>query len=86
MFTMMNNARLGVGVQGIGAAEGALQHALSFAAERKQGKAALTGAIIDHADVRRMLTTMKAEVFAARSIALANAVALDMANTSADAA
>lgn len=84
MFTMMNNARLGVGVQGIGAAEGALQHALSFAAERKQGKAALTGAIIDHADVRRMLTTMKAEVFAARSIALANAVALDMANTSAD--
>ena len=82
MFTMMNNARLGVGVQGIGSAEGALQHALAYAQERKQGRSAVEGGmgtIIDHADVRRMLATMKAETFAARSIALANAVAIDMA-------
>ncbi|MEM6635872.1 MAG: acyl-CoA dehydrogenase [Pseudomonadota bacterium] len=83
MFTMMNNARVGVGVQGIGVAEGAFQHALAYALERKQGRspmAAGSGAIIDHADVRRMLTTMKADIFAARAIALANAVALDMAS------
>ncbi|WP_288938332.1 acyl-CoA dehydrogenase [uncultured Roseovarius sp.] len=81
MFTMMNNARLGVGGQGIGAAEGALQHALAYAQERKQGRSPVengTGTIIDHADVRRMLTTMKAETYAARSIALACAVAIDM--------
>ena len=81
MFTMMNNARLGVGGQGIGAAEGAYQHALSYALERKQGSAPIengTGTIVDHADVRRMLTTMKSEVFAARAIALSCAVAIDM--------
>ena len=81
MFTMMNNARLGVGGQGIGAAEGALQHALAYAQERRQGRSPVengTGTIIDHADVRRMLTTMKAETYAARSIALACAVAIDM--------
>ena len=81
MFTMMNNARLGVGGQGIGAAEGAYQHALYYAQERKQGKSPLadgTGTILDHADVRRMLSTMRAEVFAARAIALMNAVAIDM--------
>ena len=80
MFTMMNNARLGVGVQGIGVAEGAFQHALSYAIDRKQGKAGGTGAIVEHADVRRMLTTMKAEIYAARAIALANAVAIDMSH------
>lgn len=81
MFTMMNNARLGVGVQGISVAEGAYQHALAYAMERKQGKTPVagSGAIIDHADVRRMLATMKAEVFSARAIALACAVAIDMA-------
>ncbi|WP_370284089.1 acyl-CoA dehydrogenase [Pseudooceanicola sp.] len=80
MFTMMNNARLGVGVQGIGAADGAYQHALAYALDRKQGKTPVegTGTIVDHADVRRMLLTMKADLFAARSIALACAVALDM--------
>ncbi len=81
MFTMMNNARLGVGGQGIGAAEGAYQHALAYALERKQGRSLVeggTGTIADHADVRRMLTTMKADIFAARSIALACAVAIDM--------
>ncbi len=73
MFTMMNNARLAVGVQGIGIAEGAYQKALEYAQERVQ-----FAPIIEHADVRRMLAEMKAEVFAARSIALACAVALDM--------
>ncbi|MDA7424970.1 acyl-CoA dehydrogenase [Thalassococcus lentus] len=78
MFTMMNNARLGVGVQGLGVAEGAYQHALAYAMDRKQGRSE-TGTIIGHADVRRMLAGMKADIFVARSIALANAVAIDMA-------
>jgi acyl-CoA dehydrogenase len=87
MFTMMNNARLGVGGQGIGGAEGAYQHALAYAKERKQGKSTIenaTGTILDHADVRRMLSTMKADIFAARAIALSNAVAIDMANATGD--
>ena len=82
MFTMMNNARLGVGGQGVGVAEGAYQHALAYAQERKQGRPAegSSGSIADHADVRRMLMTMKADVFAARSILLAYAVAIVMQN------
>ena len=87
MFTMMNNARLGVGGQGIGAAEGAYQHALSYARERKQGCSTIadaSGTILDHADVRRMLLTMKADIFAARAIALANAVAIDLSSATAD--
>jgi len=81
MFTMMNNARLGVGMQGIAVAEGAYQHALAYAMDRKQGQTPVagSGSIIDHADVRRMLATMKAEIFSARAIALACAVAIDMA-------
>ncbi len=81
MFTMMNNARLGVGGQGIGIAEAAYQTALAYAGERKQGRTPVgegTGTIIDHADVRRMLLTMKADIFAARSIALSCAIAIDM--------
>ena len=81
MFTMMNNARLGVGGQGIGVAEGAYQQALAYAQDRRQGRSPIeggTGSILDHADVRRMLLGMKADVFAARSIALACAVAIDM--------
>ena len=86
MFTMMNNARLGVGVQGLGAAEGAYQHALSYALERKQGRTPLgDGTIVDHADVRRMLLTMKSEIHAARAITLACGVAIDMANATAQA-
>ncbi|WP_193140765.1 MULTISPECIES: acyl-CoA dehydrogenase [unclassified Meridianimarinicoccus] len=79
MFTMMNNARLNVGAQGVGTAEGAYQHALAYALERKQGRTP-TGhpTIVDHADVRRMLTAMKADIFAARAIELACAVAIDM--------
>lgn len=80
MFTMMNNARLGVGVQGISVAEAAYQHALAYAMDRKQGRTPNgVGTIVDHADVRRMLATMKAEVFSARAIALSCAVAIDMA-------
>ena len=79
MFTMMNNARLGVGCQGIGAAEGAMQHAMTYARGRVQGKVGGTGTIVEHADVSRMLATMQAEVFAARAIALSCAVAIDMA-------
>ena len=87
MFTMMNNARLGVGGQGIGVAEGAYQHALRFASERKQGKAPVaqgTGTILDPADVRRMLMTMKAEIFAARAIALDCGAAIDMSTATGD--
>ena len=87
MFTMMNNARLAVGMQGVGVAEGAYQHALSYAMERKQGRSMVsdgTGTIIDHADVRRMLAQMKAEIFAARSIGVACAVAIDMATATGD--
>lgn len=81
MFTMMNNARLSVAAQGVGVAEAALQHALAYAMDRKQGATPVPGggAIIDHADVRRMLAMMRAEIFAARSIALSCAVAIDMA-------
>ena len=83
MFTMMNNARLGVGGQGIGVAEGAFQHAMAYAMGRAQGNSPIengAGTIVDHADVRRMLTTMKADIYAARALALENAVAIDMAN------
>lgn len=84
MFTMMNNARLGVGVQGLSVAEAAYQHALAFAVDRKQGRSPIengTGTIIDHADVRRMLMEMKSEIFAARAMALDLAVSLDLAKT-----
>ena len=86
MFTMMNNARLGVATQGIGVAEAAYQHALAYALDRKQGKAGGTGTIAEHADVRRMLASMKADIFTARAISLANAVAIDMSNATGDAA
>ncbi|TDE39773.1 acyl-CoA dehydrogenase [Antarcticimicrobium sediminis] len=84
MFTMMNNARLGVGGQGVGAAEGAYQHALAYALERKQGKTP-SGTIVDHADVRRMLLEMDADLFASRAILLACAVAIDMQSATGEA-
>ncbi len=87
MFTMMNNARLGVGVQGIGVAEAAFQHALEHAEGRRQGRSPIedgSGAITDHADVRRMLATMKSETFAARAIALSCALATDMGRATGD--
>ncbi|MBD1205251.1 MAG: acyl-CoA dehydrogenase [Rhodobacteraceae bacterium] len=80
MFTMMNNARLGVAVQGVGVAEAAFQHALAYAEGRVQGRTPTgRGPITDHADVRRMLAGMRAQVFSARAIALSCAVAIDMA-------
>ncbi|SFL47666.1 acyl-CoA dehydrogenase [Shimia aestuarii] len=87
MFTMMNNARLGVGGQGVGVAEGAYQHALAYAMDRKQGRTPVgdgAGTILDHADVRRMLATMKADIFAARAIEMACAVAIDMGTATDD--
>jgi acyl-CoA dehydrogenase len=80
MFTMMNNARLGVGVQGVGVAEAATQAATAYATERRQGGRA----IAEYPDVRRMLAEMRAETFAARAIAMACAVALDMAQATGD--
>ncbi len=85
MFTMMNNARLLVGIQGVAVAEAAYQKARAYAAERRQGRAlnAVKGAemspIIEHPDVARMLLTMKGLTQASRSICYATAQALDMA-------
>lgn len=81
MFTMMNNARLGIGLQGVAIAERAYQQALAFAQERKQGRAGGTGpsTIIHHPDVRRMLLDMRVKIAAARSLCYATAGALDRA-------
>jgi alkylation response protein AidB-like acyl-CoA dehydrogenase len=88
MFTMMNQARLSVGLQGVAIAERATQQALAFARERKQGRAtnALAGSspIIAHPDVKRMLLTMRALTRAARTLCYATAVALDRAQRSGD--
>ena len=90
MFTMMNRARLGVGQQGVAIAERAYQQALAYARERRQGRA--IGApptehvtIIEHADVRRMLMTMKAYVEAMRALTYVNAEAIDLARRHPDA-
>ena len=82
MFTMMNNARLNVGLQGVGVAEAATQRALAYARERRQGKAtgsAEASPIVAHPDVQRMLLTMKAYTAAARGICYLTAAALDAA-------
>ncbi len=73
-------------MQGVGVAEAAYQHALDYAKDRKQGRVGGSGAIIEHADVRRMLMAMKADIFAARSIGLACSVALDMEKATGSAA
>ena len=84
MFVMMNAARVSVGVQGVGVAEGAYQHALAYARERRQGKSPWSqdpsAPIFDHPDVRRMLAMMKAKTAAARAICLAAGVAADLAH------
>lgn len=81
MFTMMNNARLGVAAQGVAIAEAATQHALAYATQRKQGRTPMGETMIfDHADVRRMLGQMRADVFAARAIALSCAASIDLAH------
>ena len=89
MFTMMNDARLGVGLQGLAIAERAYQQALAYAQDRQQGRGPTTppgeqAAIIEHADVRRMLMTMKAHIEAVRALCFSNAYALDLAHAAED--
>jgi acyl-CoA dehydrogenase len=90
MFVMMNAARLAVGAQGVGVAERATQHAVAYAKERRQGKSfAANGSpgmspIIEHADIRRTLLTMKALTQAARMICYATAKELDISHRAAD--
>jgi alkylation response protein AidB-like acyl-CoA dehydrogenase len=84
MFTMMNNARVGVGAQGVGIAEAAAQAAAAHALSRVQGRTANGATIAGHPDVRRMLATLRAEVLAARSIVLMCGVAIDMAAATGD--
>jgi len=84
MFTMMNNARLSVGLEGLALSERAFQMALAYANERKQGRAPGAAAgeqssIVDHPDVRRMLLTQRASIEALRGIIYANAAAIDRA-------
>jgi alkylation response protein AidB-like acyl-CoA dehydrogenase len=91
MFTMMNNARLSVGIQGVGMAERAYQQARNYARTRVQSRDAGSRdaapvAIIRHPDVRRMLMTMKAYTEAARALAYYTAAALDRAKALPDAA
>jgi len=82
MFTMMNNARLTVGLQGVSVAERAYQQALSYCNERVQGVAPgykEAGPIIRHPDVQRMLTTMKSITEAARALTYSACTEVDMA-------
>jgi alkylation response protein AidB-like acyl-CoA dehydrogenase len=78
MFTMMNRARLAVGLSGVAIAERATQQALAYARDRKQGKSTIIG----YPDVKRMLLTMRALTHAARTICYATAVALDRSQRS----
>jgi alkylation response protein AidB-like acyl-CoA dehydrogenase len=91
MFTMMNRARLAVGLQGVGIAECATQQALAYARERRQGRtsgmaSSQAAPIIAHPDVRRMLLTMRAATQAARAICYATALAIDRSERESDAA
>jgi 3-(methylthio)propanoyl-CoA dehydrogenase len=90
MFTMMNNARLNVGLQGVAIAERAYQQARDFARQRVQGrpvtaKAADNHPIIEHPDVRRMLLQMRAQTEAMRALAYYTAGAIDRARHHPDA-
>ena len=89
MFTMMNNARLSVGLEGLALAERAYQMAVAYAGERKQGRAPGSppghqSAIVEHPDVRRMLLTQKACIEALRGIVYLNAAAIDHSSHGAD--
>ena len=91
MFTMMNNARLSVGLQGLSLTDRSYQQAGQYSTDRKQGKAigaeldaGESSPIADHADVRRMLMTMRANTEAMRCVMYANAAAIDFANSSSD--
>jgi acyl-CoA dehydrogenase len=89
MFTMMNNARLGVAIQGVAIADRAYQQALGYAQDRRQGKAPGSTApgmspIIEHPDVKRMLIDMRARTAASRLICYVTAAALDRAHRETD--
>jgi len=87
MFKMMNNARLAVGLQGVAISERAYQHALEYAGERTQGRAVgfeEAGVILRHADVRRMLLTMKVLTEAGRAITYDACASLDRAHRSSE--
>jgi len=88
MFTMMNQARLAVALQGVAIAERSTQQALAYARDRKQGRTSKSAEgsspIIAHPDVRRMLLSMRAQTRAARAICYATAVAIDRAHLNAD--
>jgi len=90
MFTMMNNARLNVALQGVAIAERAYQQALAFAQERRQGaaldapKGAAMSPIIVHPDIRRMLMDMRAKTQGARAISYMLAACLDRAKRETD--
>ena len=91
MFTMMNQARIGVGLEGMALAERAYQQALDYAVQRRQGRAPGAPAgeaspIIDHPDVKRMLVTMKSTIEALRRLIYWNAGCLDIAAHHPDAA
>jgi alkylation response protein AidB-like acyl-CoA dehydrogenase len=92
MFIMMNAARLGVGLQGLGIAETAYQNAVAYAKDRRQGRA-LTGAaepdkpadtLFVHPDVRRMLMEGKASLEAARALTLWGALQVDLSHKAPD--
>ena len=83
MFTMMNNARLSVGLSGLSVAEVAYQQAVAYALERQQGRAptappGTSSFIVEHADVRRMLLTMRSTIEAMRGLLYLNAEAVDL--------
>lgn len=83
MFTMMNSARLAIGVQGVGIAERAYQLALGYAGERQQGRIGGKPAVIlAHPDIRRQLMLMQSKIMAARCICFATAAEIDRANLS----
>lgn len=91
MFTMMNHARLNVGLEGVGVSERAYQHALAYARERIQGapigdKSGVAKPIVHHPDVRRMLLDMKSRTEAMRALAYWVAAQMDHAHNNADAA
>ncbi len=89
MFTMMNDARLHVGLEGLGLSVRAYQLALAYAQERRQGRALgapkdQASPIIEHPDVRRMLMTMKANIEAMRALILDTSAAGDRSEHAAD--
>ena len=89
MFTMMNNARLSVGLQGLAVGDRAYQDARQYAMERQQGRAigaapGVQSPIVEHPDVRRMLLTMKSQLEAMRCVMYATARNIDIARRGAD--